>query len=474
VVSALDQSFFANVTRSLFFIACVVVSAGCAGSANPQLQKDARDRLRWIEQPPFVGAWCYVGFDDLRGTVTGLTSSATRAGLKMGDRVISVDGTPVDSDDALTAAIARHDPNGSVELTVSRAGAEETIEAKCQDGEQTLRTGRQMLEAVAAARWDDCIRLSWKVEQELGLAPPPVPLASLRSSCAQALAQAEHRRSGTLEANLFFEAWRRTVARAALVPGASEEIRGGGLEAAEQLRRSGFPTLGDELERNLNAGQPNAGSPIVPGSGQVTSTGTCFAVAPDGLLLTANHVVKGTGRVNVVLVGSGASSYVATVEATSPWNDLVLLKVPAATPAFLPLAQPHSARVGQHVFTVGFPVPSMLGSEPKFTEGSISALSGPQEDAGLIQISVPVQPGNSGGPLVNDAGEVVGIVTSTAAILPFLTASGTIPQNVNWAVKSELAMTIVPQRSAPAKASNRDDAIARVRRAVCYVEAVAN
>jgi S1-C subfamily serine protease len=469
VVSSIARSFLASIARRSFFFACVVVSSGCAGSADPQLQENARERLRWSEQPPFVGQWCYIGFDDLRGTVTSLTGSTIRAGLRMRDRVISVDGTPVDASDALTAAIARHDPNGSVELTVSRAGVEETIEVKCQDGEQNFRTGREMLEAAAAGRWDDCIRLSWKVEQELGLVPPPASLGNLRCNCAVALAKAEHRPIGELEANLFYEAWRRAVVQAALVPGALKELRGAVLDAAEQLRRLGAPALGNELERSLSAAQ-HEGPPNVPGRGQA-STGTCFAVAPDGKILTAHHVIEGMGKVNVVL-GNGASSP-ATIEATSP-NDLVLLKIPVATPEFLVLAQPHSARVGQHVFTIGFPVPSMLGSEPKFTEGSISALSGPQEDAGLIQISVPVQPGNSGGPLVNDAGEVVGILTSTAAISPFFAASGAIPQNVNWAVKGELAMTIVPRRSAPAKPSNRDDAIARVRRAVCYVEAVNN
>ena len=124
-------SSLASIARSSLYIACVVVSSGCAGSADPQLQEHAKERLRLFEQPPFVGPSCYIGFETLRETVTGLSGGAIRAGLQLGDRVISVDGTPVDTDEALNVAILRHDPNGSVELTVSRAGVEEIIEAKC-------------------------------------------------------------------------------------------------------------------------------------------------------------------------------------------------------------------------------------------------------------------------------------------------------------------------------------------------------
>jgi S1-C subfamily serine protease len=86
-------------------------------------------------------------------------------------------------------------------------------------------------------------------------------------------------------------------------------------------------------------------------------------------------------------------------------------------------------KLGEKVFTLGFPKVSIQGEEPKFTEGSISGLYGFQDDSGQFQISVPIQPGNSGGALVNAAGQVVGIIVSK---LP----SG---QNVNFAVKSNRA-----------------------------------
>jgi S1-C subfamily serine protease len=67
----------------------------------------------------------------------------------------------------------------------------------------------------------------------------------------------------------------------------------------------------------------------------------------------------------------------------------------------------------------------------------VSALSGIQDDASYFQMSVPILPGNSGGPVVNMHGEVVGIVTSTAVVEAFYALSGSLPQNVNWAPKSD-------------------------------------
>ncbi|HEY0457417.1 MAG TPA: serine protease, partial [Verrucomicrobiae bacterium] len=118
-------------------------------------------------------------------------------------------------------------------------------------------------------------------------------------------------------------------------------------------------------------------------------------------------------------------------------NDLALLKVSGK---FKPLAigESKESRLGESVFTIGFPNPIMQGMEPKLTRGDISSLSGMKDDRRHFQISVPVQPGNSGGPLVDMSGNVVGIVTMRLGDFRALQMTGAIPQNVNYAVKSEL------------------------------------
>ena len=111
----------------------------------------------------------------------------------------------------------------------------------------------------------------------------------------------------------------------------------------------------------------------------------------------------------------------------------------------------------------------MLGIQPKYTEGTISGLSGPADEASLLQISTPIQPGNSGGALVNDNGEVVGVVTSTASAAAFLKLTGNLPQNLSWAVKGEYAAALVDEPAVLPPLSNRQAAISRAVASSCMI-----
>jgi S1-C subfamily serine protease len=209
---------------------------------------------------------------------------------------------------------------------------------------------------------------------------------------------------------------------------------------------------------------PTAESP----RGSSVSAGTCFSVAPDGLVLTAYHLIKDAHTVTVSF--ANGEELPAALEQVSANTDLALLRVLRPTPIYVSLSPLQSPKLGEPVFTLGFPVPSVLGAEPKFTEGTISALSGPGNESTFLQVSVPVQPGNSGGPLANHRGEVVGVITATAAILPFLRQTGSLPQNVNFAVKAGYASLLFTPPVALPPATDRDDAIQRVRGALCIVK----
>ena len=198
-------------------------------------------------------------------------------------------------------------------------------------------------------------------------------------------------------------------------------------------------------------------------------TGTCFAVNPNGTLLTAYHLVKDAKAIRVHLPGGTVTE--ARVQTTNAKKDLAILRIEPRTPYFLPLASGDSVRVGEQVFTMGYPLTDILGQEPKFTEGSISSLSGVGGEPSLMQISVPLQPGNSGGPLVNARGEAVGVVTSTAAVQAFFAVTGTLPQNVNWAVKADYARSLFDPPAVRAIAISREDAVAKVSKTLCMVEA---
>jgi S1-C subfamily serine protease len=177
------------------------------------------------------------------------------------------------------------------------------------------------------------------------------------------------------------------------------------------------------------------------------STGTGFFVSWDGHVVTNFHVIRGASRVRVKLDDGDLID--AEVLTRDEENDLALLKVDAIRKP-LPMRRVHDLSKGQEVFTLGYPLISLQGQEQKATFGRVNALSGVQGDTRFVQIDAPIQPGNSGGPLVNGMGEVVGIVSSMLHPLATLSVSGVLPQNVNYAIKSDLAHEMVRYWLGPA------------------------
>jgi S1-C subfamily serine protease len=142
-------------------------------------------------------------------------------------------------------------------------------------------------------------------------------------------------------------------------------------------------------------------------------------------------------------------------------NDLALLKADGKFSP-LPISPSRSAQLGGTVATIGFPNIGMQGFAPKLAKGEIASLSGAQDDARYFQISVPVQPGNSGGALVDDRGNVIGIVSAKLDASAALAASGALPENVNYAVKSSLLLSFL--ESVPAVSAKLKDPVTADRK----------
>lgn len=165
--------------------------------------------------------------------------------------------------------------------------------------------------------------------------------------------------------------------------------------------------------------------------GNYSATGTGFYVSSQGWLLTNEHVVNEATEVDI----RGADGVIlhAQVVKTDVDGDVAVLKTKEPTSHWLPVAA-QEGTMGAAVFTIGFPNADLQGVEPKFTDGRISSLSGLRDDPDHYQITVPAQPGNSGGPLVDvKTGAVTGIV---AAILRGR-------ENVTYAIKSRVAINLL-------------------------------
>ena len=168
-------------------------------------------------------------------------------------------------------------------------------------------------------------------------------------------------------------------------------------------------------------------------------TGTGFLITQNGYLVTNYHVVKDCSQVRVQTAMEVLDAVLIRADAAS---DLALLKV-TGTFDVLPVVSSRNSRLGSTVATVGFPNVGLQGFEPKLSKGDISSLAGIQDDVKQFQISVPVQPGNSGGALVDERGNVVGVVSAQLSQKAALESTGTLAQSVNYAIKSSYLLSFL-------------------------------
>lgn len=203
------------------------------------------------------------------------------------------------------------------------------------------------------------------------------------------------------------------------------------------------------------------------------STGTGFYVSPSCHFVTNLHVVKDANT--VVAVDSKGKKIQARVVTVDAANDLALLKAEGTKCLPLVVSRSDDVAKGEAVHALGFPRPSRQGRESKFTTGIVSSLSGVQGSPTTFQISTPVQPGNSGGPLLNDQGRVVGVI-----VAKLKAAQGDIPEGVNYAVKSNILIELlraaepfglerIPISIAPAKALKLTEIAAKAEESVVLI-----
>lgn len=176
------------------------------------------------------------------------------------------------------------------------------------------------------------------------------------------------------------------------------------------------------------AGRPPANTADDPHG---KSYGTGFFVNKNGSILTNYHVIDRASKIEATYEGK---SIPLSVKAVDQKKDLAILSSDAPHPHFIKFREGNPVRTGDSVIAAGYPLPTLLTDELRITDGTISAMSGLNNDPGKLQITAPIQPGNSGGPLLDTSGHLVGVIVSKISDQAVVSKVGVIPQNINFAI----------------------------------------
>ena len=228
----------------------------------------------------------------------------------------------------------------------------------------------------------------------------------------------------------------------------------GKLFAALKIDRSAMVIRA--VQACLKARAPNdqvANNPSTPPTApkeEGHSFGTGFFVAPKHVLTSA-HVVKGCNAIYVKYpTYKAVRSYVVSIDAK---NDLAVLKTDLPPDGIATFRL--RGKLGELVASYGFPYGNVLSTSGNFTTGGLTALRGFEDDSSMIQVSAPLQPGNSGGPLLDSSGSVLGVTDSVMGTLnAAVAAGGAVPQNVNFGVSAGTAVTFLGSNNIDAQVTS--------------------
>ena len=189
-----------------------------------------------------------------------------------------------------------------------------------------------------------------------------------------------------------------------------------------------------------------------PSGERLSSGGSGFIVNRTGDVLTNHHVVDACRELRALRNDKA-------VVATDSTADLAILRLlePVADAALVRGDSP--VKPGEAVVIVGFPLQGLLSSQPSVTAGIVSRLAGSRDDPHQLQITAPVQPGNSGSPLLDASGAVAGVVVAKLNGLRIVKRTGAIPENVNFAVTAKYARALPDRSGVPYQTAAADETL---------------
>ena len=259
-------------------------------------------------------------------------------------------------------------------------------------------------------------------------------------------------------------------------PGPADGLIGKRTRSAVQRfqRHAGLTPTGQitgELLQRLQAAITEGQADELPPQPESNGSGSGFVVNRAGEILTSHHAIERCANAGATITFGDASHH-ATVQARDTENDLALLVAsdescawwsPTCSAVFdrpASFSQLPRANLGAEVAVAGYPLRGLLAPTLNVTRGNVSALTGLGNEAKWLQISAPVQHGNSGGPVLDKAGNVIGVVTAKLNAVRTAQETGDVPQNVNFALKGAVVRSFLEIHGIDYSRQPSDEALA--------------
>ena len=189
------------------------------------------------------------------------------------------------------------------------------------------------------------------------------------------------------------------------------------------------PKIAQKKEREFKKEKKINPDDILP-----ASSGSGFAVSKQGHIVTNNHVIDGCNEIKIY---RNENTFSALLVQNDRINDLAILKTDMPITTVLPVSE-SNPKLLEEIYVAGYPFGSAISNTVKVTKGIVSSVSGPGNNFSQMQIDASLQPGNSGGPIVDKRGNVVGVAVAKADAEYFLEKAGVLPENINFGIKSNV------------------------------------
>ncbi len=232
-------------------------------------------------------------------------------------------------------------------------------------------------------------------------------------------------------------------------------------DAVERVKSTVYRSVAGNNNGGESRGASSGAESEIPEPIQGSSScGSGFFVGNEGYFITNAHVIEDAKAITIFYEGEKLR---AEIVKSSKVADLAILKVNQPISGIV--ISPKEAEPGQDAYALGFPQPSIQGLEIKVTKGVISSGKGMNEDDTRFQIDTAVQPGNSGGPLCDKSGKLIGVVVARLNEIFVANKTGSIPQNVNYAIKSSEVIAMLRSKSVSFELAGEDDIENGIKRA---------